>query len=128
MDIIQLTNLAYLSVALCMFAKKEPNASLVLFVFCVSTLHHYFPDKNSLQRLDGTIANISLIIILPYYLTKKQKTWHYWLSCEVFALSIYFYVMSGNDYKRQSYIMYHSAWHLLSALSLAIMLRAPNKT
>lgn len=127
MDIIQLTNLAYLGLALCMKSKNEPYATLVLIVFFVSALHHYFPSKKVLQRLDGTIANISLLIILPHYLTRKQKTWHYWLSCETFALALYFYILSGDDFSSSSYVLNHSLWHVLSALALFIMICAPDK-
>jgi hypothetical protein len=127
MDLIQVTNLAYLGLALCMIFRNEPYATLVIIVFFVSALHHYFPSKKVLQRLDGTIANISLLLLLPHYLKRKQKTWHYWLSCETFALALYFYIISGDDFLSLSYVLHHSLWHVLSALALFIMTCAPDK-
>lgn len=127
MDPIQATNFAYLLLALCMYSRNEPRATLVVIVFFVSYVHHLYPEKQILQRLDGTIANICLLLIVPLYFSKKQKTWQYWLSCETFALSLYFYVMSGNDFTSRSYLFNHSMWHVTSALALSIMLFAPDK-
>jgi len=125
-DFIQISNFSYALLAFYMYGQKNPHSTLVLLVFCVSLLHHYFPDKKVLQRLDGTIANISLAIILPYYLTKKHKSWHYWLSIITFILALYCYVKSGNDYTKTSYVYYHSLWHILSPLALYIIIHAPN--
>ena len=125
-DFIQLSNFSYALLALYMYRQKNPHSTLVLVVFYVSLLHHSFPDKKVLQRLDGTIANISLAIILPYYLIKKRKTWHYLLSIITFMVALYCYVKSGNDYTKTSYVYYHSLWHILSPLALFIMIHSPN--
>ena len=125
-DFITISNFSYAVLALYMYGQKNPHSTLVLVVFCVSLLHHSFPDKKVLQRFDGTIANISLAIILPYYLIKKHKTWQYWLSIVTFIVALYCYLKSGNDYTKTSYIYYHSFWHILSPLALFIMIQAPN--
>lgn len=125
-DFIQLSNLSYLTLGLYMLKKRHVHSDLVIIVFFVSALHHYFPKEKILQRLDGTIANIILAIILPYYLINKQKTFHYFASILTFIVALIFYIKSGNDFNSKSYIMYHSLWHIISPLALYILLHAPN--
>jgi hypothetical protein len=127
MDFIQVSNLSYFFVALLLYKKKDSNANLVLIVFFVSALHHAFPSNRVLQRFDGTIANLCLLFLLPYYLTHKKKSFLYWASCQVFAFSICLYVLCGDEYKSTRYIVYHSLWHIVSALSLAVMIGAPDQ-
>jgi hypothetical protein len=128
MDFIQLSNISYLVAALLMREKKDTNAPFLLIVFLVSALHHFYPTDRVLQRFDGTIANICLLILLPFYLRHKKKSLQYWLSCQVFALSLYFYVSCGDDYTSTQYTVNHSIWHLLSAASVILIISAPSKS
>jgi hypothetical protein len=127
MDPIQVTNLCYLTLSLFMKFKNEPHSFLVFYIFLVSFLHHAYPKDRQLQRLDGTLANLSLLVLLPTFLSRKQKkSIFFWLSIELFALSLFCYVSCGDDFTSTKFVAYHSMWHVTSAFSLFLMCLAPN--
>ena len=130
MDPVQWTNAAYLLLACYMLCNRRKHGELVFLVFLTSVLHHAFPYNMQLQRVDGIVACTTLFFIIPHYLLSRRyqkknsvlTCWKFWLSCELFIASLYFYVSSGNDPSVQNYVTNHSLWHITSALALFVML------
>jgi len=121
--VMEMSNLAYLLLALFMASKHYAGASLVFFVFAVSTIHHYFAYNQSWLKFDMFVATAVSVLLICLYVPLANYTSTTFL-CALFIaiIAFWFYFNSGIEYGSTKYELYHGLWHVLTAASMYLIL------
>lgn len=126
MAVMEFTNLAYLFLALYMASRRDAGAALVLMVFIVSSVHHFFAYNRSWFWFDIFVA-CSVCLILAYmYLPLSIFDTNFMFVCSIvlFALALILFFSSGVEYTGRKFEMYHGLWHVLTAASFFLLLKS----
>lgn len=123
MMIMEISNLAYFFLALFMASKNYTGATLVFFVFAVSTIHHYFAYNRSWLMFDMFVATAVSILLIFLYVPLANYTSTTFLCALIIALiAFWFYNNSGIEYGSTKYEIYHGLWHVMSAAAMYLIL------
>lgn len=125
---MELTNLAYLFLALYMANRRDTGAALMFYVFAVSTIHHYYAYNRAWFWFDIFVATSVSILLACIYVPLGKTTSPTFLSALIIgALAIALFLNSGSDYTSTRFEMYHGLWHVLTAISFFLILKSAGK-
>lgn len=119
--IVLLSNIFYIFLAIWLFQNHlHIPAACILLIACVSILFHIFPDSKSAELIDIIVANTVILFLLVYFLPKYKENHALFLMLAflAFSVGVILFYSSGDDHESTKYIVMHSLWHLLTALSL----------
>jgi uncharacterized membrane protein HdeD (DUF308 family) len=90
---------------------------VLIVVGIVSIVFHLEPSSKRAYWLDVVIANLAIITFLLYYRNAAHNKTLLVYAAALGALSIILWFAGGDDRDEGRYIVLHSLWHVLSAIS-----------
>ena len=123
--IVALSNLAYVALAYWL-AKKQFTfyAGLLIVVALVSTYFHLNPDSENLLYFDVAVAVLSSIICFLHFLPYVKPTYLFVFTVALTVTATLLWLESGEDRSCSKYVWFHSLWHVLTALSLYLIIQS----
>ena len=121
---VALSNLAYVALAYWL-AKKEfiIFAWLLTFVALVSTYFHLNPNSESLLYFDVSTAVLSSIICFLHFLPYVKPSFLFVFTVGLVVTGTLLWWESGEERESSKYVWYHSLWHVITALSLFLIIQ-----
>jgi len=122
--IVALSNLAYVVLAFWLARKEFMLYAYLLFaVAVVSTYFHLNPNSENLLFFDITTSVLTIIICFLHFLpyVKPSPLFVFTVSLAVTAMT--FWSQAGEDREHSKYVWYHSLWHVLTALTLFLIIQ-----
>lgn len=113
-----------------LWANNQQFAALLLvLVAATSIAFHLHPHNDTLKLIDIITANlailITVIIYAPYYNERGLNVFDREILIGLIAIGVglvlFFY--SGTDRESSQYVLMHSFWHVLTALSCFLFIR-----
>jgi hypothetical protein len=122
--------LAYVLLAYWLAKKHFQHfAKILLVVAVVSTYFHLNPANEWGLILDVITASISSILVFHKFLPYVQPSPLFAFTTAVSVTSFVLWMESGTDREHSKYVWMHSAWHILTALSMFLIIQCtPLKT
>jgi hypothetical protein len=123
--IVALSNLAYVFLAYWLAKKEFIYISWILVIVAlVSTYYHLNPNSEKLLYLDVATALLSCLICFLHFLpyVKPSPLFVFTISLAVTATILWW--ESGDDRECSKYVIYHSAWHVLTAVCLFLLIKS----
>jgi hypothetical protein len=122
--IVALSNLAYVALAYWL-AKREFTfyAGLLIIVAAVSTYFHLNPDSENLLYFDIAVAVLSSIICFLHFLPYVKPSLLFVFTVGLVVTATLLWAESGEDRNCSKYVWYHSSWHVLTAISLYLIIK-----
>jgi hypothetical protein len=125
---MQFSNLSYFLLALYMASRHDTGASLVFFVFAVSTIHHFFAYDRNWLLFDIFVATSVTILLSIVYVPLGNLSNPLFLSgIGIFVIALVLFYTSGSNYNSTKFEVYHGLWHVLTALSFFLILKSEGK-
>lgn len=127
--VVALSNLAYVLLAYWLARKHFSEfAWILLVVAAVSTYFHLEPDNYWAFYFDCAVATLSTLLItsklLPYVLPSPLFVF----TVALLVTSTLLWLESGTERESNKYIFMHSAWHVLSALGMFLLVQCTTPT
>jgi len=122
--IVALSNLAYVALAYWL-AKREFTfyAGLLIIVALVSTYFHLNPDSENLLYFDIAVAVLSSIVCFLHFLPYVKPSLLFVFTVGLVVTATLLWAESGDDRNCYKYVWYHSSWHVLTAISLYLIIK-----
>lgn len=112
-----------------LWSKGQKAAGWILFaVALVSIAFHLDPENKNAKTVDIIVANaailLTILIYLPRWRSKGSKLDFNIILALLFAIiSIVLFFTSGDDHDSNQYVVVHSLWHLLTAVSAFLFIK-----
>ena len=122
--IVALSNLAYVLLAYWL-AKKHFSyfAWILLVVAAVSTYFHLQPSSYWAFYFDIAVATVSSLIISSRLLPYVTPSPLFVFTVAVIVTSTLLWLESGEERETNKYVWMHSAWHILTALGMFLLVQ-----
>ena len=122
--IVALSNLAYVLLAYWL-AKKHFSefAWILLVVAAVSTYFHLQPASSWALYFDIAVATGSSLLISSKLLPYVTPSPLFVFTVALIVTSTLFWLESGEDRETNKYVWMHSAWHVLTALAMFLLVQ-----
>jgi hypothetical protein len=122
--IVALSNLAYVMLAYWLAKKHFSYFSWILLVVAaVSTYFHLQPSSYWAFYFDIAVATISSLIISSKLLPYVTPSPLFVFTVAVVVTSTLLWLESGEDRETNKYVWMHSAWHVLTALGMFLLIQ-----
>ena len=119
------SNLAYVALAYWLVKRKFTlYAWILLFVAAVSSYFHLFPDSDSLLYFDIATAVLSSLVCFFHFLPYVKPSPIFVFTIALITTATLLWLQSGEDRECSKYIWFHSAWHVMTALSLYLLIKS----
>jgi hypothetical protein len=122
--IVALSNIAYVALSYWL-AKNDFTfyAALLIIVALVSTYFHLNPDSENLLYFDVAVAVLSSIICFLHFLPYVKPSFLFVFTISLTVTATLLWLESGDDRACSKYVWFHSLWHVLTALSLYLIIQ-----
>jgi hypothetical protein len=97
---------------------------VLVIVGIVSTVFHLDPSSKSAYWTDVAIANISILVFYLHYHKSIHSSTLVFFGAASFIASLFFYFYSGDDRQAGRYVVMHSLWHVLTAISCYLLVKS----
>ena len=122
--IVALSNLAYVYLAYWLAKKHFSYFSWILLVVAaVSTYFHLQPSSYWAYYFDIAVATVSSLIISSKLLPYVTPSPLFVFTVAVVVTSTLLWLESGEDRETNKYVWMHSAWHILTALGMFLLVQ-----
>jgi hypothetical protein len=122
--IVALSNLAYVLLAYWLAKKHFSYFSWILLVVAaVSTYFHLQPSSYWAFYFDIAVATVSSLIISSKLLPYVTPSPLFVFTVAVVVTSTLLWLESGEDRETNKYVWMHSAWHVLTALGMFLLVQ-----
>ena len=122
--IVAASNISYFVLAYWMLKNKLDLWWVLVIVGIVSIVFHLEPDSQRAYWTDVAIANLSIIVFFFHYRKSIHSNVFIFFSAASFIVSLYFWFFSGEDRQSRRYVVMHSLWHVLSAISCYLLVKS----
>ena len=122
--IVAASSAVYFVLAFWMFKNKLALWWVLLIVGIVSTIFHLEPDSMHAYWTDVAIAGLSILVIFIQYHKSIHSNTLVFFAAASFIISLFFFFFSGDDRAAGRYVVMHSIWHLLSAISCYLLVKS----
>jgi hypothetical protein len=128
--VVAISNLAYVILAYWLAKKHfQEFAWIIMVVAAVSTYFHLNPNNNWSYYLDIVIATLSSFLIFHRVLPYVVPSPLFAFTVGIVVTSSLLWWESGTDRECTKYVWMHSAWHILTALGMYLLIQCtPIKT
>jgi hypothetical protein len=122
--IVALSNLSYIALAFWL-ARKEFifYAWLLTGVGAVSTYFHLNPNSENLLYFDIATSVLSAIICFLHFLPYVKPSFLFVFTVGLVVTATLLWWESGENRECSKYVWFHSTWHVLTALSLYLIIK-----
>lgn len=122
--LVALSNIAYVILAYWLARRHFKNfAWVVMIVAAVSTYFHLNPSNDWSLYLDCIIASLSSTLIFHKMLPYVTPSPLFVFTVGLIVTSAILWWESGTDRESSKYVWMHSAWHILTALGMFLLIQ-----
>jgi hypothetical protein len=122
--IVALSNLSYVFLAFWLARKEFIFYAYLLFaVAIVSTYFHLNPNSENLLYFDIATSVLTSIICFLHFLPYVKPSFLFVFTVGLVVTATTFWAESGDDRECSKYVWYHSIWHVLTALTLYLIIQ-----
>jgi len=97
---------------------------VLVIVGIVSTVFHLDPSSKNAYWTDITIANLAILTFFMYYRKSLHEKDTIMYATATFIVSLFFFFDSGNNRQEGRYVVMHSLWHVLTAISCYLYVKS----
>jgi len=122
--IVAASNISYFMLSYWMWKHGLHLWWVLVIVGVVSTIFHLEPSSKSAYWTDILIANIAILTFLMYYRRSLHDKTTIFYATSTFIVSLFFFFDSGDDRVAGRYVVMHSLWHVLTAISCYLYVKS----
>jgi hypothetical protein len=127
--VVAISNLAYVLLAYWLARKHFSEfAWILLVVALVSTYFHLQPTNNWAFYFDIAVATLSTLLITSKLLPYVTPSPLFVFTVAILVTSTLLWLESGTDRETNKYVWMHSAWHILTALGMFLLVQCTTPT
>ena len=127
--VVAISNLAYVLLAYWLARKHFSEfAWILLVVALVSTYFHLQPTNNWAFYFDVAVATLSTLLITSKLLPYVTPSPLFVFTVAILVTSTLLWLESGTDRETNKYVWMHSAWHILTALGMFLLVQCTTPT